>query len=303
MINHLGKCFKVLDVHTHFAGDPTKFDFTLAAKFESLQPKQSFNQRRVGRDPHALIEYLNLVGVDAVCVLAEEGPPTNYSVETSFVLGYAAQTPDRIFAIGNINPRIEANVERRVRRFVESGIKGFKLYCADHNQDPYAQKLIPFFEICNEHALPVLIHTGVTSHYSMANTTLGNPLYFTTLFGNYPRIHFLMCHGGKGGHHQDCVQILREYPNTYIEISDIAPSALRAICAEDLCDRFVFGTDMPQFPDYKPLIQNVLDLELSDDAKRKILFDNGACLLGLDALAFSNFEFKGAEAALVTSMY
>jgi hypothetical protein len=60
---------------------------------------------------------------------------------------------------------------------------------------------------------------------------------------------------------------------------------------------------MPQFPDYKPLIQNVLDLELSDDAKRKILFDNGACLLGLDALAFSNFEFKGAEAALVTSMY
>jgi predicted TIM-barrel fold metal-dependent hydrolase len=281
MINQGNNTFKILDFHTHFAGDPTKFDHVLAGKFEGLQPRQSFNQRQVGRDPNALIEYLDGAGVDIVCVLAEEGPPTNYSVETSFILGYAGQAPDRILGIGNINPRIEVNVERRVQNLIDAGIKGFKLYCADHNQNPYDKKLVPLFEICQEYALPILIHTGTTSHYSMAHVQLGNPSYFIQLFTKYDRIPFLLCHGGKGGHHKDCVQILHDYPNTFIEISDIAPVVLKAICTEDLCDRFIFGTDMPQFPDYMPLIQNVLDLELTASARRKILFDNGARILDL----------------------
>ena len=61
----------------------------------------------------------------------------------------------------------------------------------------------------------------------------------------------------------------------------MAPRVLGAICTDALADRFLFGTDMPQFPDYKPLIDTVLALPLTVESRKRILYDNGARLLGM----------------------
>ncbi len=280
-----GQQIPVLDCHTHFAGDPNRFDPCIATQFSNLRTRQPFDQLRVGREPAALVEYLDRSGVDVVCILAEEGPPTNYSVDSSFILGFAAQAPERIIPIGNVNHRIERNVERRVRSLIRGNIRGFKQYFADHNQNPYDRALTPFYDLCSEFRLPILFHCGTHSRYYMTNPAFGAPMFFEKLFDQYPRIPFVMCHGGKGGHHDQCVSILGSHENTFIEISDIAPGALKEMCTEDLADRFIFGTDMPQFLDYGPLLNVVLDLPLSITAKRKIFFDNAARLFGVERKA------------------
>jgi|GEM_PF-3382165 len=284
----LGEQYPVIDVHTHFYGDTTRYDPNIAAIFHNLSDRQPFDQRKVGRDPTELVKYLDRSGVDVVCVLAEEGPPTNYSVDSGSVIGYAAQARDRIVPIGNLNHRIEADTRRRVRSLIDGGIRGFKQYYADHNQNPYDRALTPLYELCSEYELPILFHCGTHSRYPMSNPAYGQPLLFEQLFDQYPTIPFLMCHGGKGGHHEQCMQILASHPNTFIEISDIAPGELKKMCTEGLADRFIFGTDMPQFPDYGPLLDVVLTLPLSIGAKRKIFFDNAARLFGIAVHKFDS---------------
>jgi len=281
MIQHDGEPYKVLDFHTHFAGDPTKFDVILATIFARLQPRQPFIQRDVGRDPGALLAYLDRAGVDQVCVLAEEGPPTNYSVDSGFCAGYAAQAPDRLFAIGNVNPGLETDVARRCRQLIHAGVRGFKMYYADHNQDPYDSKLTPLYDLCQEYRLPLLIHSGTASRYPMSNPRYGEPLLFEALLQRYPDLPVVFCHGGKGGQHHDCLRLLQDYSNAFIDISDMAPKILREICTDAVADRFLFATDMPQFPDYKPLIDTVLALPLTVASRQRILYSNGAQLLGL----------------------
>ena len=281
MITHEGETYAVLDAHTHFAGDSSRYDPTLTALFEKLRGKTAYSMQRLGREPGALIEYLDRSGIDMVCVLAEEGPPTHYSVDCSFIIGYAAQAPGRVFPIGNINHRIEPNVEERVRGLIAGGIRGFKQYYADHNQNPYDDRLTPLYELCGEHRLPLLFHCGTHSRYYMTNPEYGDAAKFERLFAKYPNVPFVMCHGGKGGQHETCLEFVRSLPNTYIEISDISRSALQRMCTEDVADRFLFGTDMPQFPDYAPLVKIVLDLPLSAGAQRKIFFENAANLLGV----------------------
>jgi predicted TIM-barrel fold metal-dependent hydrolase len=294
MISHGKETYRILDAHTHFAGDPTQFDRTIAAMFEKLRSHQRFNQLRVGRDPAELLVYLDRAGIDVLTVLAEEGPPTNYSVDSSFILGYAAQAPDRIIPIGNVNHRIETNVARRVRHLIRAGIRGFKQYFADHNQNPYDERLTPLFELCAECRLPILIHCGTHSRYYMTNHAYGEPILFEKLFATYPSIPFVMCHGGKGGRHEECLRLLHTYANTFIEISDIPQTSLEVMCSEELASRFIFGTDMPQFPDYAPLLKAVLDLKLSVIAKKKIFFDNAAELFHVQTV---HSTVSSAEAA------
>jgi predicted TIM-barrel fold metal-dependent hydrolase len=290
-----GQEYPVFDVHTHFAGDTAHFDPTITAIFDNLRNRQPFDQARIGRDPGALVEYLDRSGIDMVCVLAEEGPPTQYGVDSGFIIGYAAQAPSRIIPIGNLNHRIESDAGRRVRSLIRGGIRGFKQYYADHNQNPYDRALRPLYELCSEYHLPIMFHCGTHSRYYMSNAAYGRPMLFQKLFEQYPRVPFVMCHGGKGGHHEECVEILGSHPNTFIEISDITPSALREMCTEELASRFIFGTDMPQFVDYAPLVNVVLSLPISSCAKRKIFFDNAANLFGIEIQ--QSVSLPAAEAA------
>jgi predicted TIM-barrel fold metal-dependent hydrolase len=82
----------------------------------------------------------------------------------------------------------------------------------------------------------------------------------------------------------------RGYPNTFIDISDMPSAVLEQVCCDDLADRFVFGSDMPQFLGYSNLLRRVFDLPVTIESKRKILYDNGTRLLwmaGRDAGSLS----------------
>jgi uncharacterized protein len=286
MVEHDGEQHRVLDIHGHYAGEVDRFDPTIRRIFDRLRPKhkeRGLNLQEVGRNPAALLDYMNSVGIDKVCLLAEEGPPTGYSVDSSFVLGYCSQAPGRLFAFGNVNPRIDRNLARRCEGLIRAGVRGFKLYASDHNQDPQAVELAPLFELCNAYRLPMMFHSGTLSRYPMTNPKYGEAATWEPLIRKYEAIPFIAAHGGKGGQQREFRRLVQEYPNLYVDVSDMPYHVLEQSLAGDpsIWGRYVFGTDMPQFPDVRVVILKVLKLPLSTAAKRAILYDNAARLLGL----------------------
>ncbi len=209
MIHHENNTYYVIDVHTHFVGDYQRFDPLLQPIFDRVKPYQQehFDIKEVGRAAWTLVEYLDKSGVDSVCLMAEEGPPTFYSVPTELCLGYASADSKRFFVIGNVNPRLKRSVAQRTKHLIDGGAKAFKIYASDHAQDPYDKTLTPLFEICAEFNLPVFFHTGANSRYPMAQNQYGDPLYWESLMIRYPEIPFVMCHGGKGGFEDNCLRL------------------------------------------------------------------------------------------------
>ena len=128
-----------------------------------------------------------------------------------------------------------------------------------------------------------MFHSGTQSRYPMTNPRYGEAATWKPLVEKYDRIPFVAAHGGKGGQQQDFLRLVKEYSNVYIEVSDMPYHILERSLSGDpgLWDRYIFGTDMPQFPDVRVLILKVLKLPLPTAAKRAILYTNGARLLGL----------------------
>lgn len=44
--------------------------------------------------------------------------------------------------------------------------------------------------------------------------------------------------------------LIRDYMNTFIDMSDMSAAIVRKVCSAGLADRFVFGNDMPQYLGY-----------------------------------------------------
>jgi predicted TIM-barrel fold metal-dependent hydrolase len=285
MVVHDGERYRVCDAHTHFAGDTTRFDPTIRQIFERLQEKHresGLSLRQVGRNPGALLDYLDSVGIDKAWVLAEEGPPTNYSVDSTLILGYCAQALGRLVPIGNLNPRIDRDIARRGESLIRAGIRGFKIYASDHNQDPRATELTPLYELCQAHRLPLMFHSGTRSRYALTNPKFGEAATWEALIRQYEAIPFVAAHGGKGGQQQDFLRLVQEYPNLFIEVSDLPFHTLEQHLSSNanIWDRYLFGTDMPQFANVHVLILKVLKLSIPIQAKHAILYDNAARLMG-----------------------
>jgi predicted TIM-barrel fold metal-dependent hydrolase len=82
---------------------------------------------------------------------------------------------------------------------------------------------------------------------------------------------------------ETAVFLVRRHPNVHLELSGIPPKKLLEYLPrlDEISGRCLWGTDFPS-PGIASMRKNVEDflaLPLSDDAKRRILFDNGAALV------------------------
>lgn len=88
-------------------------------------------------------------------------------------------------------------------------------------------------EKCNEYTLPYEFHTGL--HAGNYNTlSNSNPLLLENLFRSYPKVNFVLFHGGYPYIHE--VGVLAKYfPNVYLDacwLSDISISAYKRALSE-----------------------------------------------------------------------
>jgi predicted TIM-barrel fold metal-dependent hydrolase len=101
---------------------------------------------------------------------------------------------------------------------------------------------------------------------------------------DFPRLPIVLAHAGRPLYMKTAVFLARRHRNVHLDLSGIPPRKLLEYIPrlEEVSDRCLWGTDFPS-PGIRSMRANVEDflaLPLSDDAKRKILFDNAEALFG-----------------------
>ncbi len=171
--------------------------------------------------------------------------------------------PDRFFWFLGIDPRHgEAGLEFFHKAIVDFKIDGMKLYppCGYSPSDPM---LYPFYKLCSEYKLPVLLHTGPTS--PALSFQFSDPYLIDAAAMRFPDVNFILAHGGVVNV-ESTAQLCGYRPNVYLDISGFPSlgsteqwqSHLKKLFDKKINHKIIFGTDWPVFQN-KSSLKNLLE--------------------------------------------
>ena len=212
-------------------------------------------------------------GVQRAVILAECGPGTNYTIDSELVAKFAGNNPFFI-PFGNINPH-HHNTEEEFWRSVELGIRGFKLYPADHNFNPAQKEMLQVYKHCEERHLPIMFHTGLTAQRDATEQFI-NPNDFAFIAESFPKLNLILAHAGKPHWYDDAINIVSTYPNVYVDTGLVGPDDLKYLCEHEsnISNKILFGSDWPVVGSYSNLISNYLKSGISESTLQNVMYNN-----------------------------
>jgi predicted TIM-barrel fold metal-dependent hydrolase len=263
---------RLIDCHVHLPWErciPRAFlDGTIANMMANLQARHITAshstladralERLQDRDGDRLVAEMDSAGIEQAAVLVPDFTyalrEPNHTIEDLLKHHHrvALRHPGRLVMFAGVDPRWGrdglALFERAV---VEWGFRGLKLY-PPCGYDPSDEMLFPYYEICQQRGLPVLMHTGPTSPALAFEPA--HPMRLDRASLRFAKVNFILGHGGSV--YVDESLLLAAYrPNVFVEISGFqslgglprAMEHLRALFAKGLSHKILFGTDYPVF--------------------------------------------------------
>lgn len=153
----------------------------------------------------------------------------------------------RLSVFAGIDPRWGETGLSLFKKAVDNKqVKGFKVY-PPCGFTPSDRLLYPFYEICEEYRLPVLVHIGATS--PVLDFEPAQPIYIDQATRDFPNVHFILAHGSV--HYPDeCAMLCANRPNVYLDVSGYEVSELyqlKHLFSRGINHKVLFGTDWPLF--------------------------------------------------------
>lgn len=245
--------------------------------------------QRVMSDPARFLAILDEAGVERAWLMNYVAPDImGFTFEANeFGAKYASAAPHRMVAFGSVHPRYSKDPEGDMNRLRDMGVRGLKVHgphqlfrVNDHLNGNRAVQVM--YEKAQEWGWPVLIHTG-TSIFHGARNKYGDPMDVEDVMLDFPRLKIIMAHGGRPLWMPTAIFLVRRFENLYFDVSSIPPQSLLTYFPklETLADKCLFGTDWPapMVPGVKENLEKFLQLPLSDEARRKILYENARTLV------------------------
>jgi len=242
-------------------------------------------------DPSALLSLMDREGVERAALINYVAPEIMgfTSAANTWISRYVTGHEDRLVAVGSVHPRHTGDAGGETRRLFEDlGIRMLKIH-PPHQlfaANAYLTGLDGLAEIygaAERLGRPVMIHTG-TSIFPGARNRYADPMAADDVAVDFPKLPIILAHAGRPLYMKTAVFLARRHPNVRLDLSGIPPKSLLQYLPrlEDLSDKCLWGTDYPS-PGIASMRRNVEDftsLPISEDAKRKILWDNAAALFG-----------------------
>lgn len=229
----------------------------------------------------ALDAHLEAEGVDYAVGLAETSPKVTGTTSNEFVLERFGRAK-RVIRFANLNPWVDRNLGDEVRRLDDLGFKGIKLYPTYQHFYMNDPSLYGMYDACQERGWPVMAHTG-SSIFPGSRLKFGDPLYFDDVVVDFPDLKMLIVHGGRGMWYEQAMFLAQFHKNIYLEVAGLPPQNLLKYFPnlERISRKVVFGSDWPANPGIRKNMEEVMKLNLSDEAKENILGGNAARILNL----------------------
>jgi predicted TIM-barrel fold metal-dependent hydrolase len=189
----------------------------------------------------------------------------------------------RLVPFASLNPFIENDLAVELERLVETyGFRGIKVYPVYQHHYPNDSRLYPLYAKAQELGLPLLVHTG-SSVFKGARIKYGDPLLLDDVAIDFPDLTILMAHSGRPFWYEQAFWMARRHENVYMEVSGLPAKKLLDYFPrlEMLAEKIVYGSDWPGNPDLRRNMDTILAIPISEKAKKAILHDNAARILGI----------------------
>jgi predicted TIM-barrel fold metal-dependent hydrolase len=247
--------------------------------------------QRVLASADELLRLLDAEGVERAALINYVAPEVMGFQESvnGWVSRFVAGHEDRLVAVGSVHPRRTRDARGdTLRLFDELGIRMLKIHpphqvFAANGYLAGDDALGEIYRAAEDRGRPVMIHTG-TSIFPGARNRYADPMAADDVALDFPRLPLILAHAGRPLYMPTAMFLARRHSNVHLDLSGIPPAKLLEYLPrlEELSGRCLWGTDYPS-PGIASMRRNVeafLALDLSDDAKRRILFDNAAALFG-----------------------
>lgn len=203
--------------------------------------------------------------------------PDEFREYNNQVLRAIKQYPDRLIGQFTIHPAYFEESLEEIKRCVDQGMVGMKLYNQVKINDPLfypvIEKFIDYNMIIHVHGESQLGVGGYRMKYDVKNTpTISVPAEFVEIAKRYPEAMFQYAHIGGGSDWEYACKALKSCPNIYVDTGgsnndegmiDFAVKTLGE-------DRVFFGTDSSWFQS----VGKILSSGLTEVQKKKIFFGN-----------------------------
>jgi predicted TIM-barrel fold metal-dependent hydrolase len=231
--------------------------------------------------PEVQIDYADRLGIEKLVIsrpiVEGKGTPEEFRKLNDIVLKAMKQYPDRILGQLTLNPIYQKESLEEIKRCIDQGMVGLKVYYQVKINDPLfypiIEKFIDLKMIILMHANCQLGMGGYRMKYDThesPNTSI--PDDFVDIAKRYPEAMFQYAHIGGGGDWEYACKAFKDYPNIYVDTSgsnnegNLIDFAVKYLGE----DRLFFGTDSS----YYQGVGNIIASDLTEDQRKKIFFDN-----------------------------
>jgi len=263
--------YKILDAHCHIFPDK------VAHRAASAIGK--FYDAKMCMDGRAdtLINEGAKAGFTHYLVHSVATTPKQVSRINTFIAETVGQSGGKMTGFGAMHPESD-DMKRDLEELISLGLKGVKLHpdIQGYKSDDY--RMLKIYELCEKYNLPVLIHCG-DSRYDNSN-----PNRIAPILDIYDKLTVIGAHFGGYTVWEQAAERLAGHKNFYVDTSS-SLFALKKGEAEKIIkiygeDRVLFGTDYPMW-NPKEELDRFFALDLSEEQREKILWENGAKLLNI----------------------
>lgn len=234
----------IIDAHSHAWRYPDHFqeDF-----------RRQAIQARAGQEVDLTVKYSEYqdASPEAVRTIVFGGKArlSGLWVEDQYVADYVSAHPDSLIGFLSVDPTQKDWEKELYVGHQELGLKGIKLLPMYAGFMPDDSMLDSLWSYADEHALPVLLHTG-TTFVSQAPLAYTLPRNLDPVAIRYPEVKIILAHLSHP-YEAECVAVIRKHPNVYADISALhyrpfqLYNSLMLVQEYGVWDKVLFGTDYP----------------------------------------------------------
>lgn len=226
-------------------------------------------------DAATMVEVMDRIGMQTAVVSANAAISSNTEFGNQMVLKAVQDFPGRFLGYVVANPHEAEETETTLLRYLdEPGMVAIKIHPELHDDYPMlGPRYEPMWAVASERRVPVLFHTyfGGDSLEDIAQ-----------LAAKYPRVPMLVGHELQDKNLDAMAELANSFSNIYVDLSVPEIYGVTEFFYEALDDlrRLVFGTDFP-WGNCHFRVGAVIYARIPEEAKRKILGENMAKLLGI----------------------
>lgn len=189
--------------------------------------------------------------------------------------------PDRLIGMAGYDPLDIMKSIRDIETAVkEYGFKGVYAHTLGWDIPPDDRKMYPCYLKCIELDIPFSIQMGHS--LELMPSEGGRPMYIDKVALDFPELTFIASHTGWPWC-EELIAMVSKHPNVYMDISSHLPRYLDKSVVQFMDTRgqnkVMFGTNAFGLKRCK---QQLLEMSLKDDTKRKVLRDNAVEVFKLD---------------------